>query len=592
MLVREKQKLFWLIVARCLTASLDLAGVLAVGYLGTSAAMFIAGGSDYSRTFKILGFAIPAANIRLLPFILTITLALFVGKAILAIVFTKVTATLLAVIEARAARHITENILGQDIDFASSVPKEEVLFATTIGASSAFSGMLNNLSTLFSEGFLFLGLVFTFFVVDPVSTISVIAYFGLIAFLIQYFTGSRLAKQSQIIVANSLSANAALNDLEAALRELAVLGKRRIYFEKIQISRNKSAKALGSQVYLAGMPRYIIDSAVLIGVMGFGGVKLLTGDLQDSVATLAVFFTGSMRLVAAMLPWQAALVGIKTNIPQAKTAHKFLSSGDSKPSFRAEMIGTSHSPGAVKVQFENVTYQYPSGAEPAVSNVSFTIGPGKIAAFIGESGSGKSTIADLMMGLLTPKSGQITLNDQAAFSLVGVNPGGLAYVPQSPGAISGTIAGNISVGDEIPDVDNLKNAVIKSHLGKLLESLPLGEYTDLGAAKDGFSGGQLQRIGLARALYHNPGLLVMDEATSALDAESEHEIGLAIAELRGKVTVVLIAHRLASVQYADVVFLTAGGRIVDQGTFREIVMRNPQVSRSVELMAVDLESET
>ena len=155
--------------------------------------------------------------------------------------------------------------------------------------------------------------------------------------------------------------------------------------------------------------------------------------------------------------------------------------------------------------------------------------------------------------------------------------------------ISGTIAENIALGVPSQEVDNarLQKAISDSHLFDVIESLPDGLNTDLGRRRDELSGGQLQRIGLARALYTQPSLLVMDEATSALDADSENEINKALDEMRGKVTVILIAHRLNTVQRSDVVFLVEDGRITASGTFPELLRTNKTLQNLADLMSID-----
>ena len=214
---------------------------------------------------------------------------------------------------------------------------------------------------------------------------------------------------------------------------------------------------------------------------------------------------------------------------------------------------------------------------------------GAQVAFIGLSGAGKSTLADLVLGLLTPTKGKIGLGGQESARLLQANPGILGYVPQKPGMVSGTIAQNIALGINPENVDKklLDKAISLSHLKGLIESLPEGVNSDLGKRTDELSGGQLQRIGLARALYAQPTLLVMDEATSALDAESENEINKALDEMRGQVTVILIAHRLNTVQRSDVVFLMEEGQVTASGTFPELLKTNEKVQSLAKLMAVD-----
>jgi ATP-binding cassette subfamily C protein len=243
----------------------------------------------------------------------------------------------------------------------------------------------------------------------------------------------------------------------------------------------------------------------------------------------------------------------------------------------------------VSVTIKDVDFGYQGSDALALSNISLEIPAGSQAAFIGLSGAGKSTLADLILGLLSPSKGEVLIENVRASTLIESQPGLFGYVPQKPGMVTGTIAQNIALGMNLTEIDHsrLEKAARDSHLSNLLESLPNGTQTDLGKRKDELSGGQLQRIGLARALYTQPRLLIMDEATSALDAESENEINKALDEMRGKVTVILIAHRLNTIQRSDIVFLVESGRITDSGTFSELLTRNPTVQNLAELMAID-----
>jgi ABC-type multidrug transport system fused ATPase/permease subunit len=243
----------------------------------------------------------------------------------------------------------------------------------------------------------------------------------------------------------------------------------------------------------------------------------------------------------------------------------------------------------VAVSLDRVTFKYQGSEQITLDNISIEIPAGAQAAFIGLSGAGKSTLADLVLGLLTPTSGKVALGDQDASELIRNQPGIFGYVPQKPGMVSGTIAENIALGIDSKNVnqDLLEKAISLAHLKDLVKSLPNGVETNLGKRKDELSGGQLQRIGLARALYAQPKLLIMDEATSALDAESEDEINKALDEMRGQVTVILIAHRLNTVQRSDIVFLMEEGKVTASGTFPELLKTNEKVQSLARLMAIE-----
>jgi ATP-binding cassette subfamily C protein len=190
---------------------------------------------------------------------------------------------------------------------------------------------------------------------------------------------------------------------------------------------------------------------------------------------------------------------------------------------------------------------------------------------------------------MDPTSGKITVNDFSPRELTHSYPGVLGYVPQKPGMISGTILQNIALGVEAAEIDEgrLHRAISDAHLSEFVDNLPEGLITDIGKRKDELSGGQLQRIGLARALYAQPKLLILDEATSALDAESENEINRALDEMRGKVTVILIAHRLNTIQRSDVVFFLESGTVAASGSFAELLKGNVKVKNLARLMSIE-----
>ena len=319
---------------------------------------------------------------------------------------------------------------------------------------------------------------------------------------------------------------------------------------------------------------------------------MLSGDISSSAGKVGIFLAAGFRLTAALLPLQSSLLVIKSAIPAAKIVHDILQSTPdsghlaSEPDIHHNETKEYHRP--IGIVFENVTFTYPDTQSPTLLNLNFTIEPGSQTALMGPSGAGKSTIADLLCFLLTPTSGRVyrTSNspDQDAELL-----GRVSYVPQKPGMVSGTILENVALGLDPNSVNraDVLAALETAHLGSLIQELPKGIDTPLGKLKDSLSGGQMQRLGLARAIFFKPSLLVMDEATSALDAESEEEIQKTLEKMRGKVTVVVIAHRLNTIQHADKVILLREGKVEDSGKFKELIARNPSVERGVELMRID-----
>jgi ATP-binding cassette, subfamily B, bacterial PglK len=591
---KERSKWFLLTGFRALLSILDLAGILAIGFVVTSTAIFLTQGSAPDRILEFAGFKIPAVTSQTLPGVAAAILGTFLLKAYLSILTTKKSALFVAKIEARSARVIAQRAFDGDLEQARLRSRDEIAYSIQFGSPAAFNYILNSASTIVAESSLFILICLGFMLIDPFATLIAVAYFAVIALLLQYFIGTLMTKAGLEATRGTLEGNRAVGDLISVFRELSVLGLRHKFIQRIHDSRIAAAESAAKQAYLNGMPRYIVEAALLVGVAAFILVQALTGDIVSSAATVGVFLSGGFRLTAAMLPLQSAMLTISGQLVAASKAHEILfdpnlelESPEGAPiSERNLAIPMDSSPSGVV--FSNVSFHFENPAEPAVESISFKIEPGEQVAFIGASGAGKSTIADLMCGILTPSNGELSLSGTSAAAGFQNIPR-ISYVPQKPGLVSGSVADNVALGIDPQEVDRsaVWGALESAHLGDVIRQLPGGIDTDLGKYKDGLSGGQIQRLGLARALYNKPGLLVMDEATSALDAESEAEISKALNQMRGKVTVVLIAHRLNTVQHADRVFLIDKGRLTDQGRFKELAGRNPSIERLVQLMRVE-----
>ena len=595
---KERSKWYFLTGLRALLSLLDLAGILAIGFIVTSTAIFLTSGSDPNRVLEFAGFQVPAVNAQTLPWVSATVLVMFLVKALFSVILTKKAAFFVATVEARSAKTIAEISFGGDLGDARKLSREEMMYAIQSGSPYAFNTLLNAVNAFVTEAMLFVVICIGFLFVDPWATLAAVLYFGLIAFVMQHFVGSLMTKAGRIAAEGAVQANTAISDLLSVFRELLVLGKRERYIDGIYKARVSAADSSATQYYLSGMPRYIIEAALLVGVALFVLAQSLAGDIVKSAATIGVFLSGGFRLTAALLPLQNALLTINAALPSARTAHVILSRVKmSEPPISKVNVdfGKTLNHGiqermtdAIGVRVDNVSFAYPDANRAALNDVSFEIEAGTQVALMGPSGAGKSTIADLLCSVLTPSTGSITRTDKTHGSSELESHGRVSYVPQRPGLVSGTILDNVALADDVAKVDRVQalEALRLAHLADLVDQLPEGLDAPLGKLQDGLSGGQIQRLGLARALYTKPGLLIMDEATSALDAESEAEIQKALDAMRGKVTVVLIAHRLNTIQHADKVILFEEGQVKDSGTFKELIARNPTVERVVDLMAV------
>jgi ATP-binding cassette subfamily C protein len=587
------EKLIWfaLVVARSTLAFLDIAAIAALGYLATSLGSIASGG--VSPRIEFAGITLPGVTSQTLPILAALIIGLFVSKSLLNIALTGWSVFFVAKIESKAAKRISEIRFNGNLEDARKYSLEEMMYAVTQGTSSAFNGLLNSVNSVFSEGVLFVSLiVMGFLFVDPIATLVGLIYFGIVAICIQFFIGPVTLRAQVENYENSIKLTTSISNLIAVFRELTVSGKKGKYVGEIHSAKTKTANTAAKSAFIATLPRHIIEAALIIGIALFFLSQVSSGDLASSTGTIGVFLAGAFRLTTALLPLQASFLTMKAALPSAKIAHDILQGLPELVDRETRNLNTggpiTHIEQPIGAVFEDVTFSYPDSPAPALVNLNFTIEPGSQTALMGPSGAGKSTIADMLCLLLTPSSGRVFQINNSS-KLERAISGRVSYVPQKPGMISGTILENVALGvePESVDRDEVISALQAAHLGTLIKELPEGIDTSLGKLKDSLSGGQMQRLGLARAIFSKPNLLVMDEATSALDAESESEIQKTLEEMRGRVTVVVIAHRLNTIQHADKVILLEDGKVTDSGTFKELIARNPSVEKVVDLMRID-----
>lgn len=587
------EKLVWfsLVVARSTLAFLDIAAIAAIGYLATSLGAIASGG--VSPTIEFSGIVLPKVTTQTLPMLAAIIVGLFVSKSLLNIILSGWAIFFIAKIESKAAKRISEIRLNGNLADARKYSLEELMFAVTAGTSSAFNSLLNGINSIVSEGVLFLSIILMGLVfVDTTATLAGLLYFGIVAVIVQLVIGPLTQRAQEENYWSSLNLTTAMFDVFAVFRELTVSGKKGKFVSQIHAAKKKVTNTAAKSAFITTLPRHIIEAALIIGLAILFLAQVSSGNIADSAGTIGVFLAGAFRLTTALLPLQASLLVIKAALPSARAAHNILKELPELVERETKIKSSSDQSSAIEhpigAVFEDVTFSYPDSASPALVNVNFTIEPGSQTALMGPSGAGKSTIADMLCLLLAPTSGRVTqiTNSSKPERSIG---GRVSYVPQKPGMISGTILENVALGFEAESVnrEEVISALQAAHLGTLIQDLPEGVDTSLGKLKDSLSGGQMQRLGLARAIYSKPNLLVMDEATSALDAESESEIQKTLEEMRGRVTVVVIAHRLNTIQHADKVILLEDGKVSDSGTFKELIARNPSVEKVVDLMRID-----
>lgn len=360
------------------------------------------------------------------------------------------------------------------------------------------------------------------------------------------------------------------------LKDIKVAGSEPRFVERFDDASRKHARLLADFHLRQAVPRHVVDMLAFGGLVAIGFYFDATGgDIRPALPVIGLLVFATYRMVPAV----QQLLG---SVTQVQFHHATLEALADDLADEPSSSMRDHArplPLARAVSIERVVVRHPGAARPALRGVSIQVPKGATVALVGRSGAGKSTLADVFLGLISPAEGVLRVDDaeigDAQRSAWQANIG---YVPQHIYLADDTIRNNIAFGLAPGDVDEgrLREAVRLAHLDELIESLPAGYETLVGERGVRLSGGQQQRIGIARALYRQPNVLVLDEATSDLDMATEAAITAALEGMRGRVTALVIAHRLATVQAADRIYLLEEGHVVAEGTYAELREREPR----------------
>lgn len=456
------------------------------------------------------------------------------------------------------------------------------------GITNKVNGSVNvlyNLLTLISSIVLLVAITVALLIIDPVVASLATFGFGASYGLIAWLSRRRLHENSQRIADEQTQVIKALQEGLGGIRDVLLDGTQPIYCDIYRQADQPLRWAQGNNLFIGGSPRFAMEALgmVLIAVLAYG-LSLQAGGVASALSVLGVLAFGAQRLLPALQQGYNAWASIASN--QASLADTIKLLDQSLP---ADLTQPSPAPLPFQdaIRFKGVSFRYASDGPLVLEDINLTIPKGARVGFVGSTGSGKSTMLDLLMGLLTPSEGEILVDGQPVTgNRVRTWQRSLAHVPQSIYLADATIAENIAFGlpPEAIDAARVQQAARQAQIADFIESRPEAYKAAVGERGICLSGGQRQRIGIARALYKQANVLVFDEATSALDNATEQSVMDAIEGLNRDLTILLIAHRLTTVRRCDIIVELEQGRIVAQGTYEQLLECSPsfrQIAQTV-----------
>ena len=479
----------------------------------------------------------------------------------------------------RIAQDLYENYLRQPYAFHLE-RNSAIMIRNSQSSASLMSGVIDPLLLIASEFLVSGGLFILMLLLEPVGSLAAIVVFGSFSVIFRRITSRRITKWGEAQNSYKGSIIQHLQQGFSGVKDIKILGREDYFVASYQ--RDLSGNAYVQRRYAVAqtLPRFSMELLTIICLGLLVSLMVLSDKaLSDILPVLSLFGAAAFRLLPTLSQVINSFMSININRPIVNDLYDDLA-------LPIPAVTTDQKSRKLldRIDVEGLSFSYARTTRDAINNVSISIRRGEAVGLIGSSGSGKSTLVDILLGLLEPTSGQVRIDGNDIHQNLRGWQDQIGYVPQSIFLTDDTLRRNVAFGlpkDKIND-DAVRLAIRSAQLEEFVASLPEGMETVVGERGVRLSGGQRQRIGIARALYNNPDVLVLDEATSSLDTETEHGVMQAVQALQGDKTVIIVAHRLSTVEYCDRLYRLENAQIVDEGTFSEVTSRTKDLPRDAD----------
>ena len=574
--LRNQRKIFAVIFIQISMGILDLLGVALIGILGALTVKGIQSIKPEGKIAQILStLNIENSSFQVQAAVLggSATIIL-VARTLFSIIFFRRILFFLSRQGSRVSAELTAKVLSQSLLDLNKKSSQEIVYSITSGVNIITLGILGTLVSLISDVSLLVVLGAGLFIVDPWISILSILFFASIGLFMFWATQLRAKKLGEENAFLSVLTNEKILEVLSSYREAVVKNRRNFYARQIGELRFQLADNLAETAFLPNISKYVIETSIIIGALAISAAQFVLQDAIHAISTLSIFLAAGTRIAPAVLRVQQAALTIRLSLGAAVPTLNMIESLENVRVLdsSSDKVESSFEGFIPEVIIKNLTFCYPGNNSPAISNLNLNIPAGVSVAIVGSSGAGKTTLVDLLLGIILPDNGEIKISGISPSEAIKKWPGAISYVPQDVMISNGTIRENISLGypSTLEDLNLIEDALRVSSLLGFIDELENGLDSNVGERGTRLSGGQKQRLGIARALFTKPKLLIFDEATSSLDGQTEFDISESIKNLKGSVTVIMIAHRLSTVRNADQVIYLNDGKITAVGTFAEV----------------------
>jgi len=570
---REKIKLFLLFSAQLVLSFLDLAGIAIFGLLGALAVNGVSYKEPGSRLLMVLRtLNLEGFDFRLQAAILgVLATILLVARTILAIYFTRKTLSFLGSKSARVSATLFQSVMQSDYQRIKGLTLNEWVAGLTKGINSLIIRVIGGLVTIIADLFLTLVILSGLFIYNFQVALMTVLMFSVTGFSLYAVVRNKAEQTGFLEQQTEIELNQRISESILAFREIHLSNDQEFYSKKIRDLRLKQVNSQTISAFFPLLSKYVFEAILIVGTLLVGAVQFLLFDAVQAVASLSIFMVASTRIAPAIMRIQQSAVILKSSLGSSSISFSLLQEFSSiKKRLLPDSLGTEQF--IPTIELKKVGFRHSQSSEPIFNGFDLHIEKGSVVALVGPTGSGKSTLVDLILGVTKNESGEVLISGQPARIAIRSWPRKVAYVPQKVAVFNTSVRENIALGSSINSTsdDEIWAALDRAELSDFVKSLPgMLDYKIFDQGLN-LSGGQLQRIGIARALLTIPEILVFDEATSALDGQTEASISKTIQSLGSTVTVLIIAHRLSSIKDVSRVVYLNQGKILADGTFNQV----------------------
>lgn len=587
---KSKRRYLYLLAGQTLIGMLDLVAITLSAIFSLLAVGFVGGIANSGWLGQILNLISVSENelSRLIGLTLALSVSIMILKTSLSLIILKKTLGFLGMQSVEISLKLTRKIMLANSNVRNLISSQQFKYSISEGVTQALGLILGAASVVVSESFSILLLSVLIISLNPLMGFLLLLYFAALSIVLSKYVGRQNKRNSNVHSKKSIESDQLLQESNSIYKEILVANSLDKLLSRFGVIRQEVASVASNSQFIAYIPKYTFELALILGGCLVAGVAFSLSGTSGAIPTLVLFMATGARVLPSILRLQTALNSIQWASGPANQLFSIMDKLAATTITQEEVSSSTKASFVPEISMSRVGFSY--GDDFKVQEINFEAAAGEKIAIVGRSGSGKSTIIDLMLGVNFPEIGLITVSGVSPRESFRLWPGKVAYIPQETTLINSTIRNNI-----VLDFSESSNYLIDDHIWDCLEIVGMTDYfkksrdgldTMVGEKGVFLSGGQRQRIGIARALFTNPEIIIMDEATSSLDAQTEELINTTILSPISTRTLITVVHKVGTLSKYDKVVYVSDGRIIAIGSLDDLRKAVPDLEEQIRLSTI------